>query len=89
MKFEVYDVKRDRYLTEEELEGNYFYNGVIHDTTEGSYEDIEDFKVNLATGKIQIPFDPSICGEEGCCGSFGDIVFIDSDDFEIEINDDV
>lgn len=81
--FKVFHISRNRYLTDDELEGQFYFNGIIHEENEGSWEDIDEFKVNLVTGKIQTDQD-NACMDPECCSSCD--LFADNDDFIIEVH---
>lgn len=54
MKISIYDKIRKRYLSNDELSGYYFYNGMEHHESGGEWEDTESFRVNLLTCKLQV-----------------------------------
>ncbi len=82
MKFSVHDKYRDRYLTDEELEGGFYYTGQFDRSYPEPNEYIERFEVNLLTGKIKTNKDNS-CSDEDCCtpGEY----YCDDDNFLVEV----
>lgn len=53
MKFSIYDTERKRYLSEEELEGYFYFTGQFDRSYPRPNEYIERFTVNLVTGKVE------------------------------------
>ena len=83
MKFKIYDKVRERYLSDEELENQYYYTGQFDRSFPDPQEYTEPFKVNLWTGKIQISTDNG-CTDPECC--FPSELYQDSDDFILEVS---
>lgn len=75
MKVNIYDKIRKRYLGNDELKEYFFYNGVEHQEHDDSWEETQEFRLNLLTMKVQllVPLE----GEEH---------YQDSDDFEVSLD---
>lgn len=84
MKITVYDKLRRRWLTDEELEGKFYYTGMGDYSLKNVDAEIERFEFNLLTCKIQTNFD-NACTELTCC--FPCEMFADNDDFEVFLDE--
>ena len=82
IKFKIYDKIRNRCLTEEELDGKFYYTGEMSQ----EFPLTEEFSINLVTGKVQTPFDITECADNDCDES-DNIIMVDSDDFELMIEE--
>lgn len=78
MRFDIYDLVRDRFLSDEELEGQYYYTGRFDRSYPEPNEYIEPFKINLLNGKIQTDHN-NACSDPDCCTPCK--MFADNDNF--------
>lgn len=73
MQIKIYDTVEKRYLTEDELRDQCFYDSL------GNYSG--PFKFNLLTCKVQLDYDNS-CTDSDCCTPCE--MWADSDDFRVD-----
>jgi hypothetical protein len=84
MRFKIYDIVRERYLSTEELEGQYYNTGQFDRTFPDPGEYTEEFRINLLTGKVQTDHD-NACVNLSCCTPCQ--MFTDDDNFRLEIDE--
>lgn len=84
MRFKVFLKSQDRYLSDEELAGKFYYTGQFDRSYPEPNPYIERFEVNLLNGKIQTNHD-NACTDSDCCSPCE--MFADDDDFILSVDD--
>lgn len=79
MKISIWHIPTKRYLSDDELVNLYYWNGVEHEEHGTPYEDTDEFKFNLLTGKVQLMSLKDLYSDYRCCNP--NDIWTDSSDF--------